>query len=673
MTAKFTISMLSACVGLGAQIACANTSVNYMNDTSVYNFEDIKRAASQDDMNSLYNYESSMQGTLFAMYPTYHRLNEELSYQSPANVINFSRQYPNTVMGEKLVADFAEDKARVGDYASVREVANYISNADDSESCAIALGYNQSSQYQQALGKKDDVWLFTENKGQPELCDKLAYEMAYNKGITQNDRYDRLVRMMRIDRRQLSSKRPPVNKEFEIVQLAGQLNLPITQAQLSNIRANPNGFITQFYQNPTGVNQYLYLYAINQLALRSYSEAATQLSYDVQQNQSRRFLEDNIIRYAWRSIAVMRMNMNTDHGFGMDSVTYFKNSLGVPFNREEAEDYAQAAIYFGQWQDVLNAVNAMDNVQKNERNWQYWQARALEMTNNKAAAKRIYQALSVGIDYYGLLAKDRLGQRLTLQDVGGNVLPSVGMAERNYVYSNPSFARALKLMEVNAAESDVNREWNWAVREARKNNDVNLILWASAIAQSMGNYSRSIQAIETTDSVRNAALSHPTPYQNQVVNYSRSVGIDPAWAYGIMRQESRFVAHARSSADARGLMQMLPGTAKQVARSLGESAGDLYNPDTSIRYGTKYLADKLGDFNHQIVVATAGYNAGSTPARAWLPKQGSMSADQYVEAIPYAETRAYVKHIMENAAIYSVLLGNNISISQRMGTVSPVW
>ncbi len=247
------------------------------------------------------------------------------------------------------------------------------------------------------------------------------------------------------------------------------------------------------------------------------------------------------------------------------------------------------------------------------------------------------------------------------------------MAERNYVYSNPSFARALKLMEVNAAESDVNREWNWAVREARKNNDVNLILWASAIAQSMGNYSRSIQAIETTDSVRNAALSHPTPYQNQVVNYSRSVGIDPAWTYGIMRQESRFVAHARSSADARGLMQMLPGTAKQVARSLGESAGDLYNPDTSIRYGTKYLADKLGDFNHQIVVATAGYNAGSTPARAWLPKQGSMSADQYVEAIPYAETRAYVKHIMENAAIYSVLLGNNISIGQRMGTVSPVW
>lgn len=669
MTIKLTVSTLVACVALVVQMACANPANHYINDNSVNYFEDVKSAANRNDMNQLHRYENIMQGTLFGMYPMYHRLNKSLSQQSPSVIGNFVRQYPNSVMSEKLAADYAEEKARLGDYHAVREVVGYISNADDSESCAMALAYNQTNQYQYALRKKDDVWLFTDNKGQPELCDKLANEMIYNQGITQNDRYDRLVRMMRIDRRQLSSKRPATDKELEILQLARQLSLPISQDVLRTIRNNPKGFIHQVYQNPTGVNQYLYLYAINQLALKSYKEAEAQLAYDLRQNQSRRFLEEYIIRHAWRSIAVMRMNMNTTHGFGQEAITYFQNSLGVSFNREEAEDYAQASIYFGRWQDVLQAIHAMDNAQKSERNWQYWQARALEMTNNKTLANQIYQALAVQIDYYGLLSKDRLGQRLTLQDIGGNIAPTVGVAERQYVYSNPSFARALKLIEKNLADSDVNREWNWAVRQARQNYDTRLILWSATIAQGMGNYSRSIQAIETTDIVRNAALSHPMPYQNHVVAYSHRAGIDPAWAYGIMRQESRFASKARSGADARGLMQLLPNTAKQVARSLGENVGDLYNPEINIRYGTKYLADRLNEFNRQIVVATASYNAGATPARAWLPKQGTISADQYVEAIPYAETRDYVKRIMENSTIYDVLLGNHMSISQRMGLV----
>lgn len=668
---------LSAIALSTLQIACANPPASfapkpsYINDTSVYEFENIQRAS--NDINRLYDYESTMQNTLFEMYPTYHRLNNELSYQSAQTIINFVRQYPNTVMSEKLVADFAEDKARTGDYQAVRMVADYIQNADDSESCAIALGYNQTNQYAKALAKKDDVWLYTQSKSLPELCEKLGNELSYNQGITQNDRIDRLIRFMRIDGRQLSKKRPAVNKQYEIVALASQLNLPISQSQLASIRANPQAFITSVYQNPHGVNQYLYLYAISQLAHRSYSEASYQLSQDIAQNARQKFLDEAIIRYAWRSIAVARANMNTDLGFNRESVQFFKNSLGVPFNREEAEDYAQMAIYFGQWQDVLNAILAMDNDQKQARNWQYWQARALQMTGNQAQANAIYQRLAMDIDYYGLLAKDRLNIPLTLQDIGGNIPPSVGTNERNYVYSNPSYARALKLMQAGANELDVNREWNWATRQASKNGDTKAILWASTIALELGNYSRSIFAINQSPNVRNGALSHPMPYKNAVVNYSRRVGIDPAWAYGIIRQESRFVPNARSSSDARGLMQMLPSTARQVASSLGESVGDLYNPDTNIRYGTRYMANQMRKLNNQAVVVTASYNAGATPAQAWLPKSETISADQYVEAIVYSETRDYVKNVMENATIYGILLGDNTSITQRMGFVSPAY
>lgn len=171
--------------------------------------------------------------------------------------------------------------------------------------------------------------------------------------------------------------------------------------------------------------------------------------------------------------------------------------------------------------------------------------------------------------------------------------------------------------------------------------------------------------------LRAAALSHPMPYQNSVMSYSRNVGIDPAWAYGIMRQESRFQPSARSGAAASGLMQIIPGTANQIARGLGERTGDMGNPDTNIRYGTWFLSDLAGKSDYQIAVATAGYNAGPGAVRRWLPTHGPIGADQYVEAIPYSETRDYVKHVMENATIYSTLLGNPTPISQRMGTVSP--
>ena len=105
-------------------------------------------------------------------------------------------------------------------------------------------------------------------------------------------------------------------------------------------------------------------------------------------------------------------------------------------------------------------------------------------------------------------------------------------------------------------------------------------------AHDLGFYHRSIHAIETTDYLRNAALSHPTPYQDSTLKHSRNAGIDPAWAYGIMRQESRFQPSAQSGAGAGGLMQIIPNTATQIARSLGESTGNMSNPDTNIRYGT---------------------------------------------------------------------------------------
>ncbi|OAV36229.1 Soluble lytic murein transglycosylase precursor [Moraxella catarrhalis] len=606
------------------------------------------------------------------MYPTYWRLNYNLSSQSPEAVNQFVHQYPSTVMSEKLAADYAEIKARQGDYASVRAVADSIENPDESEACAIALGFNQSRDSLRALYQKPNVWLNTQIR--QSLCDKLATEMVYNPRITNIDKHEQLLRMLRIDKRQLSSRQAPLDKTGDIISLLGQLNTSVSYQTINEIRNNPNGFLTRFSQESySNTNQYLYVYAISVLAHRSYSEAAIQLNYDIAQDELRtqKLISDMARRYAWRSIAVKRMNMNTDDGYSMDAVHWFRNSLGETFNYEEAEDYAQAAIYFGQWSDVITAIGAMTAVEQQERIWQYWLARAYEQLGQQAKAQHIYHNLAKGIDYYGLLAKDRIGQRLNLSDIGGNTLPSISTSDEQRMMADQHFARAILLMQNNASLEHINREWNWAVKKARDLGNTTLLLSAAKKAHDLGFYHRSIHAIETTDYLRNAALSHPTPYQDSTLKHSRNAGIDPAWAYGIMRQESRFQPSAQSSAGAGGLMQIIPSTATQIARSLGESTGNMSNPDTNIRYGTWFLNDLANRARGQIAVATASYNAGPNAARRWVPTHGTIGADQYVEAIAYAETRAYVKHVMENATIYSLLLGQYTPISQRMGTVSP--
>ncbi|WP_407074406.1 transglycosylase SLT domain-containing protein [Psychrobacter sp. CAL346-MNA-CIBAN-0220] len=661
------LSLATAMSALGlSQVACAQPapySSSYQQDSSIDSFNAAAQAADRGDVSALYNYEQLMSGGLFAMYPTYWRMNLDLNAQSSAAVSQFVRQYPNTVMAEKLVADFAETKAASGDYASVRQVANLITNADSSERCAIGLGFNHGGDTMRALAEKSDVWLSTLK--QPALCEQLATEMNDNALISNQDRAARLKRMLR------------KGNTGDIMALSSRLGTPITYSALSDIQLNPSSFFSRFGLQPNSqTNQYLYLYAIGRIANKSYREAALQLDFDIKQDNQRsaRLLNDETRRYAYRILGVQRMSHNTDDGFNAEAVDWFRSSLDNDFNFEEAEDYAKAAIRFGRWNDVIEAISQMDAETQKANQWQYWLARAYEQSsdgNKRNIAQKMYQHLAKSHEYYGLMAKDKVGQRFDAGRMGGSNLPNVSNNDRARVMQNPDFARAFALYNADTNRAYANREWNWAVKQARDNRDDNLIIAAARQAHDMGWLDRAVYAADNTDNANILALSHPMPHQDTVVRYSQSAGIDPAWAYGIMRQESRFVTSARSNVGASGLMQIMPDTAKYIARNLGESysSSRANSGDTNIRYGTWYMSDILTKLNYQPVLATAGYNAGPNKAKRWQPTYGSLAADQYVESIAYPETRNYVKHVMENATIYSSLLGRPQPISQRMGTI----
>lgn len=659
--AKFSISALTfSCMTIFTQSACGNQP--HWNSQADSYFNQAERDASRGRISQMANYQQMMAGGSLEMYPEYWQLNQYLGSQSPSSITGFVNRYQGSVIAEKLVADYAENKAKSGDYASVRQVADLITNADASEACAVALGFNNTGDIIRAYIEKPNVWL--NSKKQPELCDKLASEMISNPLISREDQEQRLYRMLR------------VGNNGEIVRLANRLGIHLDHSQLMMVSGNPNAFLRNFSNQPANtVNRYLYLYAIGQMAKKSVSEAAMQVNYEINQDNARanKLLDEKTRRYAYRTLGVARMNVNTDQGFNVEAVDWMQKSLGEPFNFEEAEDYAQAGIRFSRWHDVIHAIGAMDYATQQEAIWQYWLGKAYNNvgdSSQKKQARQIFTQLAKKNDYYGLLAKDQLGQRFNQLPKGPNV------SDKDYQRLNQdaNFVRAFTLYNMSANPSYTNREWNWAVKQARDKGDDKLVVAAAERASKMGWYDRSIYALESSSEIDNPAVAYPTPHRESVVRHSQQAGIDPAWAYGIMRQESRFNVGAKSHVGAGGLMQIMPDTAKYIAKQLGEpySASRVATGDTNIRYGTFYMGDIMKKLSGQPVLATAGYNAGPGKARTWQPTTGSLPADQYVESIPYPETRHYVKAVMENTAHYSLLLGGGSqSLSQRMGTINP--
>jgi len=169
----------------------------------------------------------------------------------------------------------------------------------------------------------------------------------------------------------------------------------------------------------------------------------------------------------------------------------------------------------------------------------------------------------------------------------------------------------------------------------------------------------------------NFALRYPVPFHDVFREYAKTQGLDEAWVLGLVRQESRFIADARSGAGAAGLMQVMPRTAKYVASKIGLRKfrpKDVHEIQTNVGLGTRYMKMVLDQLGHP-VLASAAYNAGPARARRWRdskPLEGAI----YAETIPFAETRDYVKKVIANSVFYSALLYKTPTpIKARLGTI----
>ena len=305
----------------------------------------------------------------------------------------------------------------------------------------------------------------------------------------------------------------------------------------------------------------------------------------------------------------------------------------------------RAALRAGDFGDVAETIDSMPPEEKVVTAWRYWRAFAARETGDAETARAVWKELTSADDYYGLLAREELG--LPLVNPAATPDPSPN--------GKPP-AEALLALGLRAIGLDefARRMWRRATSAAPPADRL-----AAARAAAAAQWH--LAAIYAADGVPGAAahsLRFPQPYSETIDKYADDRGLDRAFVYGLIRQESRFMPKIVSSAKARGLMQVMPATAKRVARRhrYGKyRLSRLTRVDTNVIIGTRYLADLGGSLGNHPVLMAAGYNAGPGRAKRWTKRGGEWLV--YIETIPITETRLYVKHVLANRAHYDYAMG----------------
>ena len=322
---------------------------------------------------------------------------------------------------------------------------------------------------------------------------------------------------------------------------------------------------------------------------------------------------------------------------------------------------ARVALARRNWPAVLAAIEAMPPGQQQDGEWQYFRGRALAAIGDAAQARQQFETLAGQPTYFGFLAADQLQQPyaicpLTLDD-------DVQRAQQ--LLAQPGVQRAFELFAVDLPPL-ARREWTQALQGA----DAVTLRIAADLANRRGWYDRAVFTLNHGEALRLYDLRFPLASQDGLVPQAEQAGIPPAWAYAILRAESAWMSDARSGADARGLMQLLPSTAALVAKRNGlnwAGAASLYDPTVNIALGTRYLAHMAQLFNGSTWLASAAYNAGPNRVDRWLAAHSALAPDLFVATMPYKETREYVARVMAFSVIYDWRLhGTAVPLALRM-------
>ena len=558
-----------------------------------------------------------------------------------ARIADFLARYPGSLMAEGLRADWLKSLGARADWAKVLVEYPRLVKPDAAHQCYAyraewALG-NRSHQ-------REAVSLWFTGRDMPSACSPLFGQLIEAGLIREEDVWRRI-------RLALEAGNPNVAKVL-VNALPETQRPPATLFDLATREParllNANNRLDFSRRG----DREIALYALDQLAKGSSEQAEQAL-----RKRAPQFSAEEL-RTAWARLATWAARRHE-----APALSWFQQAGVVAVNDSQREWWVRAALRAGDWQTILRVIDSMGDSSRALPVWRYWRARALLATGQRLAANPLLLALSREHHYYGQLAQEELGPVMQAPVIniktGGDDIAAIAR--------HPGIARAQALYEL-GLRSDASQEWNWTIQTF---SDAQLLA-AAELARRMEWYDRAIATAERTRELHDFELRFLAPYRELAQQAARENQIDEAWVFGLMRQESRFITNARSSVGASGLMQLMPATARWVAKKIGLrdfNPGQVNDTETNLLLGTSYMRMVMESLDNHPVLASAAYNAGPGRARKWqadTPLEGAV----YAETIPFNETRDYVKKVMSNSVYYSTLFNNHPqSIKDRLGVI----
>lgn len=570
-------------------------------------------------------------------YVHYWQLRSRLGDSPAGDIEAFLGKHKNSLSADRLRADWLRQLARDRDWTAFMREYPRLSTQDPELACyafQARLARGESG----VLSQARPLW-FT-SQVLPESCTPVFQAMFDREILTAEDTWTRI--RLALENGNLSGA-----KMLLVYLPAGKRPDGRT---LEAISRRPQRHLDKLPPLKTRAQRELAIYALYRTADSWPLIAAERLRRMANQ------LPDDEKAYAWTQLGCAAARNQRP-----EAVAWFKN--GGRMNDRQLTWRARAALRAGEWSEVLASINAMSKVEARWPSWRYWKARSLEALGRQPEANALFATLSNEFNFYGQLAAEELG-------IAVSTVPQTWHADKDDVEkiaADPALQRALALYKAGLRYEGA-LEWQWAIKDY----DDKKLLAAAELAHNNEWYERAIDTAERTVLLHDFGLRYPAPYRDLVQEYSRQLDLDEAWVYGLVRQESRFVPTARSSAGASGLMQLMPATARWAAKRLGLSghhATLTETIDTNISLGTYYLREVMDSVDNHAVMASAGYNAGPRRAREWAAGR-ALEGSIYIETIPFGETREYVKKVMANTLNYARLFRQSgLSLRQRLGTI----
>ena len=586
----------------------------------------------------LARYSTGLEDHVLAPYLEYWALRLRLNELSASEARDFLTRRAGSYLADRLRSDWLKALGRRAEWQTFDlELAPLVQ--DDLEIRCYAwlsrLARSDDSVHEEAKA----MWV--EPKELPEGCTTLAEKLINDGRLRVRDIWQR-ARIL-FDNGQLSAAQRVLDY------------LPADEApdsrMLSQAAASPEKLLAAPPQDLARRQvREMVLFAIARLARKDPRAAAETLGGSLGER-----LPEPDRAHAWVRVAYEAARRHMP-----DASKWFKRGGRSELSDEQLAWKARVAMRTGDWEMLRESIDPMSVTARQDAAWSYWYGRALAGEGNAEGARAYFLRISGQPHFYGLLAAEELGEAVVMPPPFAPTEDELTQAR-----SHSGLQRALALYALGLRMEGM-REWLFSIRTM----DDRPLLAAAELARRAEVYDRAINTADRTTHVHNFQMRFLAPFRDVFREHARAFGLEEAWMLGITRQESRFIADAKSSAGARGLMQLMPATARWVAGKIGMqySPERVIDIDTNITLGARYLKYVLDDLGHP-VLASAAYNAGPGRARRWRdvkPLEGAI----YAETIPFNETRDYVKKVMANTLYYAALSGGKaLTLRQRLGTI----